>query len=198
MHEIPLRAGAAAWVDAATFLQFGHLKWRLHSSGFPCRDGQRWTGRPGIILLPRLIVGAHAGQSVTTKNNIKLDCRRENLVVEPKPRRRGHEAEDLSAIVLRFLRAFPQQYRFGTPLIRMQLKDVREETGLTAEELLHRIDGWAADRANIAPWTLATPAPVLHRPTEEVRPSRQLPAASPETLARVRAVSAPWASDGTV
>ena len=197
MKEIRLAKGVAAWVDDADFAEFGGHPWRLHANGNACRSGKPFTGLDSVVLLPRMIVGAHSGQTVRPRNNIKLDCRRENLLVIPKPPRRCSQGEDLSAIVLRFVRAFPQQRRFGLPNLRLQLEVARLQSGLTVEGMLARIDGWAAECANIAPWTLEQPAPVRSVPKAEPAPPAILPAASAQRAAFVRSIRADWTPDGT-
>lgn len=202
MREIPLQKGVAAWVDDSDFERFGHLKWRLHSNGHAIRDGEKLTGRKGVVYLPRIIVAATASQKVRPRNHVKLDCRRENLLVErePMPKTNSHE-ENMSALVLRFLRAFPQQARFPLPTIRRQLEEVRDKTLMTTEEFLTRIEGWAAARRNIAPWDLEKPAPVLKNLTPETRPQRPtiiLPEPSVKTREWVRAMHTQWESDGTI
>lgn len=201
MQELILEKGVAAWLDAEDFVRFGHRKWRRGVKGVPCRDGQPWTGREGLVYLPRLIMGAHSGQVVRHQNNIPLDCRRKNLVVESQTRKPGRFAfrEDLSAIVMRFAAAFPAQIRFGLPLLRLQLQEVLTKSGIAAPEFLDRIDGWAAARSNIAPWDLEKPAPTLEKQVEidAPLPTIVLPEPSAQQRAMVRALQSPWSDDGT-
>jgi hypothetical protein len=199
MKEILLKKGVAAWVDDEDFEQFGGAKWRLHPSGTACRDGKPFTGRNGVVLLPRLIVGAHSGQIIRWKNNIKLDCRRANLQTDDRvlPKRRSRE-EDLNAIVLRFAHAFPDQRRFGLPRLRLQLQEAWGHSGIPIDAFLRRIEGWAEARANIGPRDLENPAPVLQaRPAETPPAAIVLPPASAKQAAFVRSLTTEWVGDGT-
>jgi hypothetical protein len=201
VQELILEKGVAAWLDPQDFVQFGHRKWRQGAKGVPCRDGQPWTGREGLVYLPRLIMGVHSGQVVRHRNNIPLDCRRENLVVEPRTGKPGRFAarENLSAIVMRFAAAFPAQTRFGLRRLRDQLAVAKSQSGLDAPEFLDRIDGWAAARSNIAPWDLEKAAPTLEKPVEidAPLPTIVLPEPSAQQRAMVRALQSPWSDDGT-
>jgi hypothetical protein len=201
MRELPLTKGVGAWVDDADFERFGRWKWRPNSKGWACRDGLPFTGTTGLVLLHRVIVGATSGQTVRPRNNVKLDCRRDNLLIEEgaKPTTRA-AAEDLSVIVMRFVQAFPRQRDFPLPTLRSQLSEIMRTTGLDATTFLRRIEGWAAARVNIAPWDLEQPAPMLQIITKEIiahRPTIVLPEPTPAQRAWVRAMQSPWEDDGT-
>lgn len=201
MRELPLTKGVGAWVDDADFERFGRWKWETTSKGFAQRDGLPLTGATGVVLLHRVIVGATSSQTVRQQNNVKLDCRRENLLIEEgaKPTTRAAK-EDLSVIVMRFVQAFPRQRDFSLPTLRSQLSEIMSTTGLDATAFLRRIDGWAAARVNIAPWDLEQPAPMLQIITREViahHPTIVLPEPTPAQRAWVRAMQMPWEDDGT-
>src|SRR5690348_9892655 len=99
MPELPIKKGLVAWVDAEDARRFGHLKWTSNKKGHVCRDGATLTGKPGVVFLNRLIVGATSDQEVRHRNNIKMDCRRENLAIEPRKPKPTATEEDLSLIV---------------------------------------------------------------------------------------------------
>lgn len=203
MKTLELKKGFRAWIDEDDFERFGYRKWTLHAGGFAVRDGAPWTGKTGQVRLHRLIVGAMPLEIVDFKNNVKLDCRRANLICRPaakgdKKRRCDEVEEFLSLIVMKFAAAFPKQTRYGLPHLRKQLREAYSGSGLSQHHFLWRLEGWAAARANIGPWLLAEGAPVLEAPDPIETPPPALPAPSVQTMARVKAVMAEWSNDGTV
>jgi hypothetical protein len=106
-------------------------------------------------------MGVHSGQVVRHRNNLKLDCRRENLMVEdpgpgsPEPISRPEKTS--RSMVMRFA-AGVSVADCGTASARSEinLRVAKSQTRPGRRpEFLQRIDGWAAKvRSNIAPWDL--------------------------------------------
>lgn len=201
MFEIYIKRGTAAWIDDRDQEEFGHLIWRLDAKGRPVRDGHAFVGCEGMVRLDAMLLGTHAGQQIVHRNNVALDCRRENLAVvdHPNPNRIGFQRMNLNAIVLRFLRAFPHQREWGTVGTRRSLEIVRSRTGCTVEEFLARIDGWALANSDVTVWTLERPAPQLRLPAAvPVVSTVILPEPSARQKAVVSAALRPYGADGTV
>jgi hypothetical protein len=200
VKTIALKDGRQVLVDEATHSRFGRLKWHTDSAGYVVRDGEK-IGQEGIVFLHRLVVGAQPGHRVRFKNQNRLDCRRQNLILVTQRQRRPERPQSIEPALLDFMRRFPEQQRFGRVATRKALEEVRQETGLTVPELLERIREWSEARANIAPWDLAKPAPPPPvwswelPPQEAPRYTLPLVTPSPEVVAHLRAIMTPWKPD---
>lgn len=201
MFEVYIQRGVAAWIDDRDEEEFGHHIWRLDAKGRPVRDGKPFVGRKGAVHLDAMLLGTHAGELILHKNNVALDCRRENLEVvnHPRPQRRGADRLNMDAVVLRFLRTFPNQREVPRTLLRRCLETIQQRTGMTANEFLDRIETWGKTNSLVTVWTMEKPAPRLVVPptitTPDVFP---LPKPSARQEAVVKATFGDYISDGTV
>lgn len=90
--EIALQNGGVALVSPEDVERVSALKWRLGANGYAycCDRSQKHA------LLHRFVVDADPSLEVHHDNEIKLDCRRSNLIQEtPADHQRKHHAESL-------------------------------------------------------------------------------------------------------
>jgi hypothetical protein len=201
MKTITLTKGVEIQVDDAAFARFGHLKWHTGTGGLACRRDQAGGSRR-TVFLHRLIAGAKDGQEVKFANGDRTDYRRANLeTVSRSKKQRGRSASPIDRATYHFLRAFPQQRRFGYAATRQQMAAVLAENNLSPEQLKNRIIGWQETTRDMPPWDLAKPPPALlvefvPTPVADL-PKITLPDEMPEQRAWVRAMLQPWEDDGT-
>jgi hypothetical protein len=202
MKTITLTKGVEIQVDDAAFARFGHLKWHTGTGGLACRR-ENSGGSRRTLFLHRMIAGAKDGEEVRFTNGDRTDYRRANLETFSKSQKqRGRITNPIDRATYHFLRAFPQQRRFGYTATRKQVAAVMAEQKLSPEQLKNRIIGWQETVRDMPPWDLAKPPPAplvefVPTPLADLPKITLADDVTEQQRARVRAMLTPWEDDGT-
>jgi hypothetical protein len=95
-------------------------------------------------------------------------------------------------LVKRFRLAFPAQQRWSWVGTERALQKVMTDSGMTAVELMARIDEWRKHKVNMTPWELPNPLP-RPKPTGPADAgATELPAASEEARRWAEQQSTPY------
>jgi hypothetical protein len=85
-------------------------------------------------------------------------------------------------LVERFLKAFPLQQRWGRAGTERAFVRVMQETGLSALDLMGRVEEWRKHKSNLGPRAIAEPPPRPQAIGPADEPAQELPPASPESV----------------